>query len=178
MPVMPGSSEIVCPACGATNPKSGARFCRRCGTPLPETTSDQSATRPSMPPLPPAQAATRPSIPPLAVVPNHPATQPAMSTSIPLSSSAVTTPSPKLPPVPLPAKSKQGLPRWIVWAVVGLCALACVAALVIVAVFAVPWILGVGMRPVSAEGVVSECVSAAFGIGLGEFVVSCEPARS
>ncbi len=152
MPVMPRSSEIICPACGATNPKSGARFCLRCGKPLPEAAPDQSATQPSMPPLPPAHAATRPSMPPFATTPDHPATQPAMPTSIPPSSSAVTAPSPKLPPVPLPAKSKQGLPRWIVWAVVGFCALACVAALVIVAVFAIPRIVGGEVEPMSTEG--------------------------
>jgi hypothetical protein len=140
MPVMPRSPEITCPACGANNPKSGARFCLRCGKPLPEVASEQSVTQPSMPPLPFPQAATRPSMPPL--LPEHPATQPTMPMDTPPSSSAATAPSPKLPPVPLPTKSKRGLPRWIVWAVVGFCVLACVAALVIVAVFAVSQIVG------------------------------------
>ena len=125
----PGAGGMVCPACGAANENADARYCLRCGKPLPGAEPDHPATEPAMSPPSP--------------LPVRPATQPAAAT--PASREAATTaPAPPLPPAEPPSSSKQGLPRWVVWGAVGCCALGCLVVLAAVALVAISQLGGIG----------------------------------
>jgi DNA-directed RNA polymerase subunit M/transcription elongation factor TFIIS len=93
----PGQGRMVCPACGAVNDNADARYCLRCGKPLPGAEPDHPATQPAMSPSPPPPA--------------RPVARPAMPTSAGRKA-ATTAPTPPLPPTEPPDESRQGLPRW------------------------------------------------------------------
>jgi hypothetical protein len=129
VPTTSGPGGMVCPACGAANENTDARYCLRCGKPLPGAVPDHPATEPAMSP---------PSPPPVRHAP-----QSAMPPSVDREA-ATTTPVPPLPPVEPPSGSKQGLPRWVVWGAVGCCGLGCLVVVAAVALVAISQLGGIG----------------------------------
>jgi hypothetical protein len=132
----------VCPACGAVNENADARYCLRCGRPLPGMEPGHPATQPSMVPRPsmPVHPATKPSMPPLPGGRGAPtAPSPRLQAG-----KAVTERSPRLPPSVPSSKPKKGLPRWVVWTAVGCCGLGCLVVLAAVALVAISQLGGIG----------------------------------
>ncbi|MBN1260997.1 MAG: zinc ribbon domain-containing protein [Anaerolineae bacterium] len=110
--VDPGSgSGMVCPACGATA-KPGARFCPRCGKPLPAVSQPQHPPQAGGLGAPPGGAHYAVSPPAPQGPPNYP---------------------PPVPSTTPPTKKGKGIPIWV-WIVFGVAALAIIVGMVFLAV--------------------------------------------
>jgi DNA-directed RNA polymerase subunit M/transcription elongation factor TFIIS len=140
----PGQGRMVCPACGAVNDNADARYCLRCGKPLPGAEPDHPATQPAMSPSPPPPA--------------RPVARPAMPTSAGRKA-ATTAPTPPLPPTEPPDESRQGLPRWAVWGAVGCAGLSCLVILAAVALVGYGMVCHRAMRASAADSPLGVAVS-------------------
>jgi len=141
---------MKCSNCNFEN-RSDARFCKRCGQPLPAQPAPQATSTPAVAICPACGATAKPGArfcprcgKPLAASPPSPAQPPPLTATQP---SMAPLPQPYGPPPTAPSQPQRRPSRWPLL-VGGIIAFLCIVAIVVAAMFLVPKYIGGEETPI------------------------------